>query len=127
MTAMDWREIPDFAHVDLEDSFVLSWNEAAHTLTFRLEASLWPGHPSYSVPKPNEHTCYKIAELVFSNTFRVEGLPSTAEVIPTLDGGGSIDYGSIDTLQLGDDGIWMICGDFGSVRIHCGSCTFRVL
>ena len=127
MTMMDWREISDFAFIDLEDSFVLSWSEAADALIFRLEASILPGHPSYSDPKPNEHACYKIAELAFTNTFRVEGLLSMADVVPSSDADGSIDCGNIDTLERVDNGIWIICGDFGNVRIYCSACTFRVL
>ena len=127
MAETDWREIPQFAFVDLEDSFVLSWSEAAHSLTFRLEASLRPGHPDYAEPKPNQHTCYKKAEIVFTNTFRVEGLTSMADVVPAYSADGSVDYGTVDMLERNDDGIWMICGDFGNVRIHCGGFAFRIL
>jgi hypothetical protein len=127
MTVLDWSEIPELEFVDLQDSFVLSWSEVAHSLTFRLEASLWQGHADYSEPKPNEHTCYKSAELVFTNTFRVDGLLSMANVVSALSAEGSADYGTIDTLQRDADGVWLICGDFGSVRIHCGDCTFRIL
>jgi len=127
MTALDWREIPELEYVDLQDSSVLSWSEIAHSLKFRLEASLWPGHADYSDPKPNEHTCYKIAELVFTNTFRVDGLLSMADVVPASNTDGSVDYGAIDTMQRDANGVWLICGDFGSVRVHCGDCTFRTL
>jgi hypothetical protein len=127
MATLDWREIPELGFIDRQDSFVLSWSEAAHSLTFQLEASLQPNHPDYSEPGPNEHTCYKIAELVFRNTFRVDGLVSMADVVPALDADGSVDYGTIDTLQRDADGIWLICGDFGSVRVHCGDWTFRIL
>ena len=50
--AVDWRKLREFADVDLEQSFVLSWNYEAGTLFIDIDLLLLPDHPFYEKPRP---------------------------------------------------------------------------
>ncbi|MGF1630271.1 MAG: hypothetical protein ACFCUT_12435 [Kiloniellaceae bacterium] len=124
---LNWTDMPAFRHVDLNDSFVLSWKEDGGTLVFEIEASLWPGHPRYTTPPKTDWTCYRKAALIFPRARRVEGMPPMATAPSTTDPDGTIDYGTIDTLQRHEDGSYLLIGDFGEVTIHSEALTFEIL
>ena len=60
---MNWKEMEIFKGIDLNDSFVLSWKYINDTLTFDIEASIWPESPFYEKPVGDDYTCYKNAFL----------------------------------------------------------------
>lgn len=113
---LDWRDLPELAGVDLEDSWVLGWRHdpAAGRMTIRLDASLWPGHPAYAAPAPGEHTCYRPAELTFEGVRSVAGLREQADVPGHRDPDGSQDYGSIDGLDRTGEA-FRLAGEMGDV------------
>ena len=113
----DWREMPAFVGVDLEDSFVLGWALRADAFVVDLEASLWPGHPSYEPPLPGSHTCYKPARLVFPAVREISGLLPKAELDPSHDPDGSIDYGTIEALSS-SGAQHRIVAEFGVVSLQ---------
>lgn len=76
-----WREMSQFADVDLEDSRVLGWSfdVATARLTFHLDARILPGHgayaPSLGVTDAEGPVDYsRPAQLIFDRVRRVEGL-----------------------------------------------------
>lgn len=78
-----------FDGVLITDTFVLGWYRDADRLVFTVEASLWPGHPNYEPPQPDEWTCYKPARLVFDGVRTVDGLPEMAVVPRSTDADGT--------------------------------------
>jgi hypothetical protein len=123
---VDWRNMAEIQGVDLNDSWVLSWAETEDELVFQIEASLLPGHVEYTEPREGEWTCYKRATLSFIGKKRADGLRPMAEVSPTTDPDGSVDYGCIDALQRNDDGSYLLCGDFGDVTIESDGLTLHL-
>lgn len=71
------------------DSFILGWHREGDRLIFVLEASLWPGHPDYERPRPDEWTCYKPARLVFEGVHSIEGLPEMVSAPRSKDADGT--------------------------------------
>lgn len=124
---LNWPDMREFRHVDLNDTFVLSWAVTDDALVFTVEASLWPGHPLYTTPPKADWTCYRKASLSFPGLTQVEGLCSMAESASTTDPDGSIDYGTIDALQKNDDGSYHVSGDFGKVTIYSDALDFDFL
>jgi hypothetical protein len=120
-----WRDMAPFAGVDIEDSFVLRWELCGECLVIDVEASLWPGHPSYEQPINGNHTCYKPARLVFPSVREVSGLRSMPEVVPSRDPDGSPDYETIDTLE-GAGFHYQVIGDFGTVSLQCDPPTLTI-
>lgn len=123
--AMEWTELSDFKGIDLNDSFVLGWEQSTDKLEFSLEASIWPQSTYYITPKQNEHTCYRKATLTFSSIDEVNGLRSMESVKPTIDPDGTSDYGNIDSLIQNSNG-YSIVGEFGSVKILGGKLEFKI-
>lgn len=109
-----------FDGVAITDTFVLGWRRSADRLVFAVEASLWPGHPSYETPRQGEWTCYKSANLIFDSVSAVEGLPDMASAPQWIDPGSQPDYGSLQELATIPGG-FRIIGDFGVVRVHAAS------
>ena len=95
-------------------------------LIFDLDASLWPEHPNYEVPKPNEWTCYKRSQLVFSGVRSASGLLSVSEVRGYTHPDGSVDFGNIDSLSEIPNG-FNIIGDFGDVIVIAENMRLHVL
>ena len=110
----------EFKGVDLEDSWILDWRYGADVggLVFDLEASLWPDHSLYEKPVPDQHTCYKKARLIFQEASVAGELPDPTPTIGTRDPDGSIDYGSVNVLEL-EDGLYHLVTDFADLHIHC--------
>jgi hypothetical protein len=121
-----WEDMELFRHVLVTDCFVLSWAEHDGSLTFEVEASLWPGHPLYSKPPKTDWTCYRKATLRFPGVRRIEGLRTMAETPSTTDPDDSIDYGSFHGLHLADDGRYHLSGDFGEVTIESDPLVFEI-
>lgn len=122
---MDWTELSEFKGIDLNDSFVLSWNQTSDKVEINIEASIWPQSAYYIKPKSNEHTCYRRATLIISGVIEVSGLLPMDAVKPTIDPDGTEDYGNIDSLTQIPSG-YSIAGEFGLVQISGGKLDFKI-
>lgn len=118
MATVHWREMATFTGVDLGDSFVLSWTLTTSAFVIEREISLWPGHPAYEPPRPDEYTCYKRGQLIFPNARNVLGLRKPSEAQATYDPDGSIDSGNIDALAEESPGHFIVHGEFGNVHVE---------
>ncbi len=108
----------------LEDSRVLSWGVHDGSLVFDVDFSLWPGHPLYHPPKPDEWTCYRKGKLVFEEVSSLEGLRPIHDVRPAIGADDELDYGNIDHLEETAPGRFAIHGEFGDVRVQCRRLRF---
>ena len=124
---MNWRDMPEFVGVDLEDSWVLGWgyDPAVGRLTFEIEASLWPSHPSYSPPPANEYTCYRRAVLSFEGVMALSGLRDLPDARAHIDPDGTRDYGSIDVLEY-SDGVFHVVGEMGDIEVSAAAVRLRI-
>ena len=61
----DWRDLREFAGVELTASFVLSWEYSGGTLSIDVDLCLDPKHPFYETPRPSEGACIRPAMLEF--------------------------------------------------------------
>src|SRR5690349_1584808 len=94
-----------FEGVSLEDTWIIGWRHDHDRVIVNVEASLWPGHHDYELPRPGEWTCYKRGRLVFEAVRSVSGLPSTESGVPPYtDASGERDFGSINYLTTVEDG-----------------------
>lgn len=121
-TAIHWKG------VDLEDSWILSWyHDSEHAqLVFKIDASLWPGHPAYEEPLPGEHTCYKPARLIFDAVVEVNGLPPVDEVNPMIGPDGSVDYGNIEGLRTSESGTYAFTIELRDISVGAGKISLEV-
>ena len=122
---MHWKEIEIFKGIDLNDSFVLSWNQVGNELTFELEVSIWPESKHYESPKKGEYTCYKPASLLFKDIKEIKGLLQMNEVAAQSDLTGEKDYGNIEHLEKNKEG-YTVDGEFGSIQITGGIISFEI-
>ena len=122
---LEWQDMGCFKGIDLNDTFVLSWNITNNNIAFDLEVSIWPESEHYDSLKSNEYTCYKKGTLKFEGAKEVQGLKECKEVNPSTDSDGSIDYGNIDHLVKTPSGYELI-GEFGNVIITGGGLKFGI-
>lgn len=122
---IDWRELKVFEGIDLNDSFILDWQSSEGRLLFSIEASIWPYSQHYEKPKENEYTCYKRAQLSFTNCKSVNGLKEVAHASSSTDLNGTVDYGNIETLTKTDTG-FHLSGEFGNVQIQGGQLDLTI-
>lgn len=112
----DWRNLREFAGVDLTESFVLSWSAEAETLLIDADVLLTPEHTFYEQPRPAEKVCIRpaIIEFPYCQLLRLNQgeAGSVAEVAAT------IGHGAIKGLRRLGDGRYEIQGDFGTVSIE---------
>jgi hypothetical protein len=100
----DWRQLREFAAVDLTRSFVLSWRMDGETLLIDVDLFLTPEHAFYEEPRPAEKVCIRPAVMEFRYC---DSISRDVE---------SLTHGAIRTLQV-TDGVYEIVGEFGSVKI----------
>lgn len=114
---VDWRKLREFADVDLESSFVLSWNFEAGTLLIDVDVLLLPEHPYYERPRPAEKICIRPAliEFPYCVTAGPAGAEAGADVTMAVRSLGS---GAISGLERVADGNYEIRGDFGIVHVE---------
>ena len=122
---MDWSQMGLFKGIDLNDSFVLSWEQVSDQLSFELEVSVWPESDYYTSPNKGEYTCYRKGRLQFVDVESSSGLKPIESVRPAIDQDGSVDYGNIDSLQKTELG-YELSGDFGTVKIVGGELRFEI-
>ena len=109
----DWRELREFAGVELTDSFVLSWDYAGGALLIDIDVCLAPSHPFYEKPRPAEGACIRAATLEFPycTSLTAGSGNDPAETVRTLGNG------RIDGLRRTGDGRYEMTGAFGRIEI----------
>ena len=111
-----WRELREFADVDLARSFVLSWAAEGEALLVDIDLFLEPQHPFYEKPRPAEKVCIRpaVIEFPFFENLRLAGLDSkqAAEII------GVLRHGAIEDLSVSGDGCYELSGEFGTVSLQ---------
>lgn len=112
-----WRRLREFADVDLEASFVLSWQHEADSLLIDIDVLLSPEHPFYEAPRPREKVCIRpaIVEFPFCELVAVEGEQPGEDIAATVD---KLGHGAIRGLRLIAEGYYEIVGEFGAVKIQ---------
>jgi len=121
---IDWRQLREFAGVDLTQSFVLSWKFQADTLSIDIDLFLCAEHPFYERPRPAEKACIRPARIDFPWCDGLEwndGKPDEpAEAAPRLP------PGAITSLEVVGDGEYELLGEFGNVRIRAERPVLRL-
>lgn len=112
----DWRLLQDFAAVDLERSFVLSWEVEAGTLLVDVDLFLTSEHPFYEEPRPAEKVCIRPAVIEFPLCDRIESDHVSVNSEPSAVA-RQLGHGAIAGLRRLADGRYEIDGDFGVVLI----------
>lgn len=123
--AVDWRELREFAGVDLSCSFVLSWHFEAQTLFIDSDILLLPEHAFYEKPRPAEKVCIRpaIIEFPFCTALSLDGSSASdniGDAVPRLG------HGAISGMQRLADGRYEICGEFGAVTIDAERPVLRL-
>ena len=115
-TATDWRQLREFASVDLDQSFILSWHTEGELLMIDVDLLLTADHPFYEKPRPAEKICIRpaIIEFPFCESLSVDGreIDSIAAVADDLG------HGPIEGLRRLADGRYEIKGSFGTVLVN---------
>ena len=114
-TPTDWRKLREFAAVDLNQSFILSWHVESETLMIDVDLFLTPEHTFYEKPRPAEKVCIRTAiiEFPFCDGVTVDGI-TDVELADVVAGLG---HGAIEGLQRHEDGRYEINGEFGTVFV----------
>lgn len=112
---VDWQKLREFADVDLERSFVLSWNYEAGALLVDIDLLLLPEHPFYEKPRPAEKVCIRPALIEFPFCQAVTTGKGDDDIAAIV---ASLENGAITGLRLLADGYYEISGVFGSVEIE---------
>ena len=111
----DWRRLREFSAVDLNRSFILSWNLESELLLIDVDLFLTEEHPFYEKPRPAEKSCIRpaIVEFPYCENISVTGqdASSATEAVANLG------HGVIKGLCRLDDGRYEIAGPFGTVLV----------
>lgn len=112
----DWRQLREFADVDLTQSYVLSWYLESDSLFVDIDLFLMPEHPFYETPRPAERVCIRPAyiEFPFCEALAAEGADD-AEIV---DMAASLGNGAISGFRRVADARYEITGEFGTVLVH---------
>ena len=114
--AVDWRQLREFAGVDVTRSFVLSWGWHRGTLSIDVDLFLTSEHPFYERPRPREKVCIRPAIIDFPYCEGI-GAGGTPLSQPTADAVAALPIGAISGLVREHDGPYELRGEFGTVRI----------
>jgi hypothetical protein len=112
---IEWRQLREFAAVDLTRSFVLSWHVEAGALIIDIDLYLTPEHPFYEKPRPAEKVCIRPAciEFPFCESLRSDG-GSEGEL---ADIASDFGHGALTDLRRLSDDHYEISGEFGTVFV----------
>ena len=111
----DWRELREFAAVDLTRSFVLSWHVEPGMLVIDIDVFLAAEHPFYEKPRPAEKVCIRPAFIEFPLCDDItvsDGVSGSIEEVTA-----TLGHGAIEGLRRHDDGRYEISGEFGTVFV----------
>jgi len=112
----DWRQLREFADVDLTQSYVLSWLFESGVLFVDIDVLLTPEHPFYEKPRPAEKVCIRPACIEFPFCEAID-LNVESEGEP-VDIAGNIGVGAITGLRRRADDRYEISGEFGTVLVN---------
>lgn len=123
-TRTGWRELREFADVDLTQSYVLSWQARLDTLLIDIDVYLEKGHPFYEQPRPAEKVCIRPAliEFPYVDECRIGDSPprQLSEIVADIGGG------AIEDLTVSGEGCYEIRGEFGTVSVTAGRPVLRL-
>ena len=114
-TNISWRQLREFADVDLTQSFVLSWHGEGEMLVVDIDLVLEPEHPFYEKPRPAEKMCIRPAFIEFPYCEELQSAQSGSGEVAEIS--GKLGLGAISDLVVLDDGRYAISGEFGTVSI----------
>lgn len=112
---ISWRQLREFADVDLTQSFVLSWHGEGEMLVVDIDLVLEPEHPFYEKPRPAEKMCIRPAFIEFPYCEELQSAQSGSGEVAEIS--GKLGPGAISDLVVLDDGRYAISGEFGTVSI----------
>ena len=114
-TGVGWRQLREFAGVDLERSYVLSWHEEGDTLVIDVDLYLQPEQPFFEPPRPAEKACIRAAAIEFPHC---EDLRVTRDdVTQAVELVSKIGMGGMTDLRVVQDHHYAISGEFGTVSL----------
>ncbi len=113
---IDWRDLPEFAGLDLCQSYILSWHVEGGALIVDVDLLLTPEHPRYETPRPNEKICIRPAKLEFQycDSIRIDGKRFDKSLAETV---ARLSPGAIAGFKRLQGGPFEISGAFGTVLI----------
>jgi hypothetical protein len=114
-TTVSWRQLREFADVDLTQSFVLSWHGEGEMLVVDIDLFLEPEHPFYEKPRPAEKVCIRPAFIEFPYCDELQSAPTGSGQVAEIS--DKLGLGAISDLVVLDDGRYAISGEFGTVSI----------
>ena len=114
----EWRQLREFADVDLLRSYVLSWHVESDALLVDIDVFLTPEHPFYEEPRPAEKACIRPASIEFPHcdALLTEG-GIEREPVETA---GDLGHGAIMGFRRRSDDRYEITGEFGTVFVTAG-------
>lgn len=113
--SVDWRQLREFAGVDLARSYVLSWQVESDTLFVEIDVFLTPDHPFYEKPRPAEKVCIRPAVIEFPFCDSLETAAVSGDKV--IDIAVKIAHGPIHSLRRLPSGHYEMVGEFGTVLI----------
>jgi hypothetical protein len=114
-TSVSWRQLREFADVDLAQSFVLSWHGEGDMLVVDIDLFLEPEHPFYERPRPAEKACIRPAVIEFPYCDELRCVQAGSGQVAEI--AGKLGLGAMHDLVVLDDGRYAISGEFGTVYI----------
>ena len=113
---IDWRQVREFASVDITRSFLLSCSVETGTLFVDVDLFLEPEHPFYEKPRPAQKVCIRpaVIEFPYCEAITVDGDNSDSGPRAVA---SSIRHGAIGGLRRLADGQYELSGEFGVVTI----------
>jgi hypothetical protein len=112
---ISWRQLREFADVDLTKSFILSWHTEGETLLIDIDLYLEAEHPFYEKPRPAEKFCIRPACIEFPYCEELRSDAVEGEEVTEIT--EKLSHGSIGDLSVLDDGRYAISGEFGTVSV----------
>jgi hypothetical protein len=119
-----WRQLREFAGVDLGRSYVLSWHVQGDRLTIDVDLCLESEHPFYEQPRPAESSCIRPAVIEFLHCEHVR-ISGSAKKQPNeiID---EIGIGAISDLHVMTADCYELQGEFGTVLISAEGPILRM-
>lgn len=116
----EWNELRVFSGINLERSFVLSWNKEGDELKAEMDLVLNPAHPFYETPRPAERECFRPGLVVFPQCASVNGRQAE-DVDPE-----QLNYGRIESFRELNEGCYELLGVFGRVLVESEEPTLQI-
>lgn len=112
---IDWRQLREFADIELARSYVLAWQLERGALLVDVDLELGKSHVFYEEPRPAERVCIRPATIEFPTLKALElngaGGDGIEETVSRLQ------LGAIHGFRRSHDGPYQLDGEFGTVTI----------